>query len=86
MDLHKLYLSEQLEGIKSGEFSSTELTTHYLERISKFDEDLNSFITVTEDQAIAQAKKSDEDTRIKQTYHWMVCRLLIKISFVQKMY
>ena len=60
MDLHKLYLSEQLEGIKSGKFSSTELTTHYLERISKFDEDLNSFITVTEDQAIAQAKKSDE--------------------------
>ena len=60
MDLHKLYLSEQLEGIKSGNFSSTELTTHYLERISKFDEDLNSFITVTEDQALAQAKKSDE--------------------------
>ena len=49
MDLHKLYLSEQLEGIKSGKFSSTELTTHYLERISKFDEDLNSFITVTEE-------------------------------------
>ena len=60
MDLHKLYLSEQLEGIKSGEFSSTELTTHYLQRISQFDERLNSFITVTEDQAIAQAKKSDE--------------------------
>ena len=57
MELHKLYLSEQLEGIKSGKFSSTELTTHYLERISKFDEDLNSFITVTEDQAIAKAKK-----------------------------
>ena len=53
MDLHKLYLSEQLEGIKSREFSSTELTTHYLQRISQFDEDLNSFITVTEDQAIA---------------------------------
>ena len=60
MDLHKLYLSEQLEGLKSGEFSSTELTTHYLKRISQFDEDLNSFITVTEDQAIAKAKKSDE--------------------------
>ena len=66
MDLHKLYLSEQLEGIKSGKFSSTELTTHYLERISKFDEDLNSFITVTEDQAIAKAKKSDE--RYKNKY------------------
>ena len=52
MDLHKLYLSEQLEGIKSGKFSSTELTTHYLERISKFDEDLNSFITVTEDSSV----------------------------------
>ena len=60
MDLHKLYLSEQLEGIKNGKFSSTELTAHYLERISKFDENLNSFITVTEDQAIAKAKKSDE--------------------------
>ena len=56
MDLHKLTLNQQLEGLKKGDFSSIELTSHYLARISDYDEQLNSFITVTEDQALAQAK------------------------------
>ena len=60
MDLHKLSLNQQLEGLKKGDFSSIELTSHYLARISDYDEQLNSFITVTEDQALAQAKAADE--------------------------
>ena len=60
MDFHKLSLIEQLEGLKKGDFTSTELTTHYLKRISSFDEQFNSFITVTEEQALSQAKASDE--------------------------
>ena len=60
MKLHELSLKEQLNGLKEGSFSSTELTKHYLDRISSFDKDLNSFITVTEESALNQAKESDE--------------------------
>jgi len=60
MKLHELSLKEQLNGLKEGSFSSTELTKHYLDRISSFDKELNSFITVTEESALNQAKESDE--------------------------
>ena len=60
MDLHKLSLNQQLEGLKNREFTSIELTSHYLSRISDFDKELNAFITVTEEQALAQAKAADE--------------------------
>ena len=60
MDLHKLSLRKQLEGLKKGEFTSIELTSHYLNRISELDGQLNSFITVTEDQALSQAKAADD--------------------------
>ncbi len=59
MNLHELSLKEQLNGLKEGSFSSTELTQNYLDRISNFDKDLNSFITVTGDLALLQAKDSD---------------------------
>ena len=60
MKLHELSLREQLDGLKERSFSPTELTQHYLERISSFDKDFNSFITVTEDLALKQAKESEE--------------------------
>ena len=60
MDLHKLSLNQQLNGLKEGDFTSTELTSHYLDRISKLDKELNSFITVTEDQALLQAEAADK--------------------------
>ena len=65
MDFHKLSLVEQLEGLKKGDFTSTDLTTHYLKRISSFDEQINSFITVTEEQALSQAKAADERYKSK---------------------
>ena len=67
MELHKLSLIEQLEGLKKNEFSSVELTSHYLKRISEHDEKLNSFITVTEEKALAQAKLADDRYKNKQS-------------------
>ena len=67
MELHKLSLIEQLEGLKKNDFSSVELTSHYLKRISEHDEKLNSFITVTEEQALAQAKLADDRYKNKQS-------------------
>ena len=60
MKLHELSLKEQLNGLREGSFSATELTQNYLDRISNLDKDLNSYITVTEKSALNQAKESDE--------------------------
>ncbi|UTW03839.1 Asp-tRNA(Asn)/Glu-tRNA(Gln) amidotransferase subunit GatA [Amphritea atlantica] len=53
-------LAELAQGLATGEFSSVELTRNYLDRIRAEDGSLNSFITVTEEQALAQAKTADQ--------------------------
>lgn len=40
--------------------SSLELTQYYINRIKKFDSKINSYITVTEEHALAQAKHADK--------------------------
>jgi aspartyl-tRNA(Asn)/glutamyl-tRNA(Gln) amidotransferase subunit A len=59
VELHELTLKEQLEGLKNLNFSSVELTDHYLKRIKAIDPDINSYITVTEELALSQAKEAD---------------------------
>jgi aspartyl-tRNA(Asn)/glutamyl-tRNA(Gln) amidotransferase subunit A len=58
--MHTKSLSELSTALKSGEISSVELTQHYLDRINKFNGDINAFITVTDERALAQAKAADE--------------------------
>ncbi|WP_296056864.1 Asp-tRNA(Asn)/Glu-tRNA(Gln) amidotransferase subunit GatA [uncultured Amphritea sp.] len=53
-------LAELAQGLATGEFSSVELTRNYLDRIRAEDGSLNSFITVTEEQALAQAEAADQ--------------------------
>ncbi|MCL6261406.1 amidase [Aquiflexum sp. TKW24L] len=47
--------------IKSRQISSVELTKIYLERIKKYDPKLQAFISVTEDLALTQSQKADEE-------------------------
>ena len=47
-------------GLSQGEFSSVELTQHYLDRIKAKDGEINSFITVTEERALNEAKVADK--------------------------
>ena len=68
MEFHNLSLKKQLQGLKEGSFSSTELTTHYLERIEKYDDELNSFISITAERALIQAQNSDERYANNQAY------------------
>lgn len=56
--MHKFTIAELARGLRQGEFSSQELTQHYLDRIKQF-QTLNCFITVTEEQALAAAKQAD---------------------------
>lgn len=58
--LHQQSLRQLTEGLNNKQFSSVELTQHFLQRIQQFDADLNSFITVTDDHALTQAKAADD--------------------------
>jgi aspartyl-tRNA(Asn)/glutamyl-tRNA(Gln) amidotransferase subunit A len=52
-------LAELAEGLRKGDFSSVELTGAWLERIKTEDSKYNSYISVTEEQALEQAKAAD---------------------------
>lgn len=53
-------IAELSKGLQGKEYSSVEVTQAFLDRISSEDGELNSFITVTEEAALAAAKVADE--------------------------
>nr|WP_295707927.1 Asp-tRNA(Asn)/Glu-tRNA(Gln) amidotransferase subunit GatA [uncultured Halomonas sp.] len=57
--MYEKTLTQLAASLKSGEFSNRELTTHYLQRIEKADGELNSFISVTAEQALKHAELAD---------------------------
>ena len=57
MIMHNLSVAELSRSLKNKEFSSVELTEHFLNRINN--SDLNAFITVTDDLALTQARAAD---------------------------
>jgi aspartyl-tRNA(Asn)/glutamyl-tRNA(Gln) amidotransferase subunit A len=59
-DLIDLDLSEARAGLRRKEFSSRELTQAYLERIDRLDESLRAFLTLTPENALAQADQADK--------------------------
>jgi len=52
-------IAELARGLRARAFSSRELTRYFLDRISRYDGALNSFISVTEARALAQADAAD---------------------------
>ncbi|HWK54154.1 MAG TPA: amidase, partial [Hyphomicrobiales bacterium] len=52
-------IAETARALRSGAHSSVELTQAYLERIAAHNPALNAFITVTAEQALAQAAAAD---------------------------
>ncbi|MFO1430761.1 MAG: Asp-tRNA(Asn)/Glu-tRNA(Gln) amidotransferase subunit GatA [Candidatus Competibacteraceae bacterium] len=57
--MHTKTIAELAAGLRAGEFSSEELTRTLLERIERLDPQLNAFITVTAESALAQAREAD---------------------------
>ncbi len=57
--MHQKSLSELAAGLRAGEFTSEALTRHFLDRIERFDGDLNSIVTVTAEQALQAAREAD---------------------------
>lgn len=62
--MHNKTIAELASGLRAGEFSSVQLTQHFLNRIQQHDKALNSFITLCEADALEQARAADE--RIKK--------------------
>lgn len=58
-------ISDLQKGLLNKKFNAQELVDTYLQRIKKYDSELNSFITVTEDRAFEDAKDVDEEIKNK---------------------
>lgn len=58
--MHRKTIAKISQDLANKTYSSQEITQFFLTRIKEEDKKLNSFITVTEEQALAQAVKADE--------------------------
>ena len=61
MKLHELTITEAHQLLESREISAIELTRAVLERIQAVDDRVDAFITITENEALQQAAKADEE-------------------------
>ena len=92
--MHNYTLTELSTRLRAKKISSTELTQHFLTRIEKHDQTLNSFITVTADLALEQAQQADRQlkngtvgplTGIPFAHKDIFCTTGIKTSCASKM-
>ena len=60
MSLHTLSVAELSASLARREFSSVELTQHFLDRISSSNPALNAYITITAERAWADARAADQ--------------------------
>ncbi len=58
--MHNKTLTEISQDLAVGNYSSVEITQHFLTRIKTLDKKYNSFITLCEDAALTQAAQADE--------------------------
>lgn len=58
--MHQQTLAEMSRALADRKISSVELTQHYLERCNRFNTQLNCYISITPEIALAQAKAADE--------------------------
>tara|TARA_B100000959_G_scaffold287499_1_gene373116 strand:- start:246306 stop:247766 length:1461 start_codon:yes stop_codon:yes gene_type:complete len=58
-EFYELSLSQTMEGLASGKFTSEEITKSYLDRIESVDHHINSFVTVDIEGAMTQARDAD---------------------------
>jgi len=91
---HTKTLAQLSALLAAGEVTSVELTRVFLERIKQFDGELNSFITVTEAQALAQAEQADQQraagkaaplTGIPMAHKDIFCTLDVRTSCGSRM-
>jgi aspartyl-tRNA(Asn)/glutamyl-tRNA(Gln) amidotransferase subunit A len=57
--MHNLTIAQMIRELRQKTFSSVELTEHFLNRIERLDHQYNSFVSVTREQALQQARQAD---------------------------
>src|SRR5262249_37185713 len=57
--MHHKTIAQLSQELNNKSISSVELTQLFLDRIKKFNPELNSFVTVTEEEALQAAKEAD---------------------------
>lgn len=60
MDLQELTIKDAARALRAKEISARELTQHYLDRIEKVDPQVNAYLYVGGEQALAQADAADK--------------------------
>jgi hypothetical protein len=69
--------TEAMAALRDGVISSRELTKHVFTRIRRHNPKINAFVTLLQEQALAQARQSDEDrSRGRAMGPLHVCRYL----------
>ena len=58
--MSNITIADISKNLAAGKYSSVEITQELLQRVKQQDAKINSFITLTEEQALAQAKAADE--------------------------
>lgn len=58
--MSNITIAEISKNLAAGKYSSVEITQALLQRVKEHDKKINSFITLTEEQALVQAKAADE--------------------------
>ncbi|MCP3661835.1 MAG: Asp-tRNA(Asn)/Glu-tRNA(Gln) amidotransferase subunit GatA [Gammaproteobacteria bacterium] len=58
--MHNKSIAQMAAGLRAGDFSSVELTQVFLDRIRQFDGELNSFVTLSDESALAAATSADK--------------------------
>lgn len=66
--MHHKSLRSLADSLQKKEFSSVELTQHFLNRINQYDTQLNSFITVTAEHALKSAQLADQKLAQKNAH------------------
>ena len=63
MELYELTVHELVDKLEKGEVTSEEITRSYFDRIKEKDGQVKAYVSTLEEQAIAKAKKIDEDRK-----------------------
>ncbi len=84
MNLNQLTITEAKKKLEKKEVSSVELVQACLDEIKKQNSNLNAFITVSEKEALADAKKADEARKKDNPSALLGIPIALKDNFVTK--
>lgn len=83
MKLNTLAITQAIEGLKQGDFTSTELVNSCLVQITRVDPEIKAFITITADEALKAAGEIDKNIK-KQGREAFVGKPLLGIPYACK--